>query len=120
MKGVLFIHGEQGSAGDWLAFQDAAHIAKTGKPAPHDEQWSYEGLYPLEKGDQLTVFSKGKRRRILWTGVFRGYRGFNSPSCSVCGFIRNHWHPRGANPKYAIRWFHGKYPAELTKARPRK
>lgn len=100
LEGICHFWAEQGLESRW-AFQDKKHIIPPTPAWPH-ERWDYKGLYALEDGDQLTVFDKRDRRRVVWSGFISLWK-------NRLGRSRQ----RGVNHKKWARWFSKEYPAQF-------
>lgn len=68
MKGVCFFHSETGTEGGFWAFQDEKFMEP---PSPKNPagKWSYDGMYILQNGDQLAIFSKEVKGMVVWQGT---------------------------------------------------
>ena len=70
-------------------------------------RWDYAGLYVLEDGDHLTIYSKENPDKIVWSGTVK--LGVNELSSSQEGIDHAQW----------LEWFQNEHPAWLIPVRPR-
>lgn len=94
-------------------------------PNKHDfqpfskELWSYDGLHVLEDGDILTIYSKGDRTKIVWTGTIKLKQHPLFKKHAQGMWI--HADQKGISRKIWAKWFFEGYPAKLIKAnKPQK
>lgn len=81
------------------------------------EVWDYRGSHILKDGDHLTIYSKGRPRRIVWSGIVKLSQ---SPSFKEQVFGRwIHADQVGVKRETWARWFFEGYPATLMPA-PKK
>lgn len=109
IKGACFFYTETGTEGGHWAFQNEKHIS------PHE--WSYEGLYVLENGDRLTIFSPDDPEKIIWSGTIslNPYPAFTE---HVFGFWI-HADQKSTKREIWAKYFFEEYPAELIPIRTR-
>ena len=101
LEGICYVYSEQG-IGPYYSFWESKHILPPTTEWPH-ERWDDEGLWKLEDGDCLTIFSRQNKEKIVWSG-------FISLWTDRIGRI----HQRDISGKRWTRWFHKKYPAQFT------
>lgn len=116
LVGVLFFWSEIGTESGYWAFQDKEFIFPPTEERPH-VRWSYDGFHELKNGDNLTVYSKDDPDKVIWTGIIK-LKPYPPFSESAHGrWI--HTDQEGIDRDTWTRWFMERYPAKLTKIRPR-
>jgi len=108
LRGILHLYSETGTEGGYWAFQDSRYISPDGK------HWSYDGLHPLNDGDQLKIFSPDNPTEVVWSGTIRLHQ---YPVFTEDAFgLWIHADQAGIDRQTWARWFFKNYPAELTPA----
>lgn len=79
----------------------------------HEVHWEYAGLHYLGNGDQLTIFSRSKPRKVIWSGTIEliQHELFTE---GVFG-MWIHADMKGWNREKWARLFFNEHPAELIK-----
>ena len=114
LSGVVFVHFETGMEGCDFAFNDSAHNHmgihhdKAKREAGEKfEYWSYDGLYPLQRGDFLTVYDGDD---IVFNGyieaTYDNLRVHKDPH-------RYHWLQKGIDGEQWCSMFHKEMKATL-------
>lgn len=105
LRGTLHFFSETGTEGGYWAFQT--------KKSP-----AYDGLHVLENGDMLTIFSKEKPKKVIWSGIIalRTHKLFTRDASG-------HWihaDQEGIDRDIWARWFFDEHPAKLVPAKQNK